>query len=368
MFGLLSLLAGSAGLIPPTDSITWTDRLPDSLQTTQTPEQQLVSWMPGPVRCDDGAEVRVIEGRRPYNSLWAGHGTQPSPMVLEFAIDPTGRPLSIRRTSPAFLAEVTAGPALASSRFEAGAVRENCSITYQPMMRPVDEAEPVELASYMMTNQKPHLPSEAYERLHASDECRPRTQPLMRAYPNFDEIPATRGVRDWTMIGFDVTASGETTNVRHLYGTGNEALAEASVEAVENSRFTKGTLRRNCSYPYWRNAAVLPPPPAPPRSPDRTDPCKALEWDRAPQRNYPTAYSARSIEGWADIAFDVATWGEIGNVRVLRAQPTDDFGEAAKRMIERSRAQKNAGLTGCETRVYYRVEGSGAPEQTSADS
>ena len=368
MFGLLSLLAGAAGLIPPTDSITWTDRLPDSLQTTQTPEQQLVSWMPGPVRCDDGAEVRVIEGRRPYNTLWNGRVTPPSEMAFEFAIDPTGRPLSIVRSSPPAYAQGTAGPALAASRFEAGAIRTGCSITYQPVMRPVDEAEPVELASYWMTNQTPRLPREAFERLHAGDECRPGTQPLMRAYPNFDEIPATRGVRDWTMIGFDVTASGETTNVRHLYGTANGALAEASVEAVANSRFTKGTLRRNCSYPYCRNAAVLPPPPAPPRSPDWTDRCKALEWDRAPQRNYPTAYSARSIEGWADIAFAVATWGEIGNVRVLRAEPTDDFGEAAKRMIERSSAQKSAGFTNCETRVRYRREGSGAPEQASVDS
>ena len=82
----------------------------------------------------------------------------------------------------------------------------------------------------------------------------------------------------------------------------------------------------------------------------------------------PHGLSARSIEGWADIAFDVATWGEIGNVRVLRAEPTDDFGEAAKRMIERSSAQKSAGFTNCETRVRYRMEGSGAPEQASVDS
>ena len=235
-------------------------------------------------------------------------------------------------------------------------------------MRPVDRAEPVELASYIMTNQTPRLPKEAYDRLRAGDECRPGTQPLMRAYPNFDDIPATPGVRDWAMIGFDVAASGETVNVHHLYGTGNDALAEASKGAVENSRFNEGPLRRNCSYPYWRTAAVLPAPPAPPRAPDWTDPCEALEWDRAPQRIYPTAYSARSIEGWADIAFDVATWGAIGNVRVLGAQPTEDFGEAAKRMIELARAQKNAGFTGCEKRVYYRMGTNGAPEQANGGS
>ena len=289
-------------------------------------------------------------------------------MVFEFAIDPTGRPLSIARTSPPVYAQGTAGPALASSRYQAGAAREGCSITYQPVMRPVDRAEPVELASYVMTNQTPRLPKEAYDRLRAGDECRPGTQPLMRAYPNFDDIPATPGVRDWAMIGFDVAASGETVNVRHLYGTGNDALAEASKEAVENSRFTEGPLRRNCSYPYWRNAAVLPAPPAPPRAPDWTDPCEALEWDRAPQRIYPTAYLARSIEGWADITYDVATWGEVGNARVLRAEPTDDFGEAAKRMIELARAQKNAGFTGCEKRVYYRMGTNGAPEQANGGS
>ena len=364
MIGLVSALLGTAALAIPPEPPVVTVGVPNADAATQ----QLVSWMPGPVHCDDGVEVPVVEGRRPYNSLWGGRGTQPSAMVFEFAIDPTGRPLSITRTSPAFLAEGTAGPALASSRFAAGAARMGCSITYQPVMKPVEQADRVELASYMMTNQTPRLPKRAYEWFRAGDECRQNTQLLMRAYPNFDEIPATPGVRDWAMIGFDVAASGETVNVRHLFGTGNDALAEASEEAVANSRFTEGPLRRNCSYPYWRNAAVLPAPPAPPRAPGWTDPCAALEWDRAPQRIFPAAYLARSIEGWADIAYDVATWGEIGNVRVLRAEPTDDFGEAARRMIERSSAQKNAGFANCETRVRYRMQESGAPEQASVDS
>ena len=366
MIGLLSLLAGATGLVPLPPPILISP--PASSRSTETPAPQLVSWIPGPVRCETGAEAPVVEGRRPYNTLWNGRGSPPSAMAFEFAIDPTGRPLSIVRTSPPAYAQGTAGPALASSRYEAGAALEGCSITYHPVMRPVDKAEPVELASYVMTNQTPRLPKEAYDRLHAGDECRPGTQPLMRAFPNFDDIPATPGVRDWAMIGFDVAASGETVNVRHLYGTGNDALAKASEEAVESSRFTEGPLRRNCSYPYWRNAAVLPAPPAPPRAPGWTDSCEALEWNREPQRIFPEAYLARSIEGWADIAYDVATWGEVGNVRVLRAEPTDDFGEAAKRMIERSSAQKNTGFTNCETRVFYRMQGSGAPEPARVDS
>ena len=37
-------------------------------------------------------------------------------------------------------------------------------------------------------------------------------------------------------------------------------------------------------------------------------------------------------------------------------------------MIERSSAQKNTGFTNCETRVFYRMQGSGAPEQASVNS
>ena len=368
MIGLLSALLGSAASAIPPEPPVVSVSVPTTSSSDGSSGQRLVSWIPGQVRCEGGAIASVVEGRRPYNTLWSGRGSEPPAMSFDFAIDATGRPISIKRTSPSYFNHGSGGAAMVSSRFAANAALDGCSITYWPVIRPVGEAELVELASYVMTNQSPRLPKEAYDRLHADDECRAGTQPILQAFPEFDRIPATPGVRDWTMIGFDVEPSGETANVRHLYGTGNEALAEAAEEAVEASRFNQGPMRHNCSYPYWRNAAVLPAPPAPPRGADWSDPCEALEWDRGPQLVFPEAYRSRSIEGWADIAYDVAPWGEIGNVRVLRAEPIDDFGEAAKRMIERSSTRKGQGFTGCETRVFYRMEGSDAPGEAGESS
>jgi hypothetical protein len=367
MIGLLSLVAAAGTVSTPVPPVV-TLRPHASSESNEAPGQQLVSWMPGPATCEGGAVAGVVEGRRPYNTLWSGRGSPPASVTFEFAIDPTGRPLSIARTSPSHVSNSTAGPALSASRFASGAARTGCSLTYRPLMRPAEKADRVELASYVMTNQTPRLPRGAYDWLRAGDECRQATQPIMRAFPEFDTIPATPGVRDWTMIGFDVMPSGETANVRQLYGTGNAPLDAAAEDAVKASRFNEGPLRRNCSYPYWRKAGLLPAPPPPPRDPEWTDPCAALEWDREPRLIFPEAYRSRSIEGWADIAYDVATWGEIGNVRILRAEPTDDFGEAAKRMIERSSAQANGGLTGCETRVFYRMEASDMPGQAGEGS
>ena len=64
------------------------------------------------------------------------------------------------------------GAAMVSSRFAANAALDGCSITYRPVMRPIEEAEPVELVSYIMTGQTPRLSREAYDRLHADAECR----------------------------------------------------------------------------------------------------------------------------------------------------------------------------------------------------
>ena len=368
MIGLLSALLGSAASAVPPEPPVVSVGVPTASASDGSSGQRLVSWMPGPVRCENGEVASVVEGRRPYNTLWSGRGSEPPAMSFDFAIDATGRPVSITRTSPSHSNHGSGAAAMVSSRFAANAALDGCSITYRPVMRPIEEAEPVELVSYVMTGQTPRLSREAYDRLHADDECRAGTQPILRAYPNFDQIPATPGVRDWTAIGFDVKPSGETSNVRHLYGTGNEPLDGAAEEAVETSRFNEGPMRHNCSYRYWRNAAVLPAPPAPPRGADWSDPCEALEWDRAPQLVFREAYRSRSIEGWADIAYDVAPWGEIGNVRILRAEPIDDFGEAAKRMIERSSKQEGQAITGCETRVFYRMEGNAASARDSESS
>jgi hypothetical protein len=52
----------------------------------------------------------------------------------------------------------------------------------------------------------------------------------------------------------------------------------------------------------------------------------------------------------------VAPWGEIGNVRVLAAQPAAAFGLAAERGLRGARlAPGKQGLTGCIDTVRFRI-------------
>ncbi len=75
-----------------------------------------------------------------------------------------------------------------------------------------------------------------------------------------------------------------------------------------------------------------------------------------PRLIYPEAYSKRSIEGWAIVAFDVAPWGELGNLRVLASQPSEDFGQQALQVLRSARkAPSQAGRVGCVDKVVFRM-------------
>ncbi|MCV0382315.1 MAG: energy transducer TonB [Erythrobacter sp.] len=323
-------------------------------------EQRMVMWMPGPAQCA-GSTQTPVSGRRPYNMLTRSDGANLKPVEYTFAIDASGRPVSIARNTEGGANE-QAGSALAASRFALGERREDCSISYVPVAKRLEDTPVVELQSYMMTNQRPRLPEEGLRKVFAGDECRRATQPLMRAYPDFSQVDATPGVRDWEMVGFDVDSEGRTQDVRNVGGTGNDDLEEAAREAVEETRFNEGPLRRNCTYPYWRGAGLLPAPDMPPSNGDERPECRDDEWATPPKLVYPEAYRARSIEGWAILHFDIAPWGEVGNVSVVAAEPSDDFGQAAKFMLERASKPEGAGAVGCEARVAYRIRADGADD------
>ncbi|WP_375291378.1 energy transducer TonB [Qipengyuania sp.] len=353
---MLGLIA-SAALAPaspqtPPPIVT----VPIHRPATTVVQQQFVTWHPGDARCDGATEVSVTV-RRPYNEIvWVGVAT-PRPVTMQFAVDESGRPLSIRQDDPVpgYRANQIS-PALAASRFAPGPARQNCTIVYTPKLDSFDDVPIPELASYVITQQKPRLPRPGFDRLRAGDECRRKTQPLVQVLPDFQSIAATPGVSDWALVGFDVTASGETRNAHILASTGNAELGQASVTAISKSRYNAGEARSGCSYPFSRNAGELPAPVMPDK-PDagREDQCEALDWAQGPRLVYPDLYRKRSIEGWAILKYDVAPWGAIGNVQILDAQPTQDFGNAAKAMLERAKKEAGTGATECMTRVRYEM-------------
>lgn len=63
------------------------------------------------------------------------------------------------------------------------------------------------------------------------------------------------------------------------------------------------------------------------------------------------------------IAFDVAPWGQTGNVRVLAAEPAAEFGDAAQQIIRGAvKPPSPTGYTGCVERVRYIIRDGGTAE------
>lgn len=312
-----------------------------------TGTRSLVSWTPGDVRCDQG----VVTGqarRRPLAHMYWGPPPSPNsapgselrPGVLRFDIDDTGRPLSIRRDGVSYAPDLA--PALAASRFAAGRKRTGCTITYTPHVTPLDQAPVADLIAYTLSPESGRLPKEGWARTRREGNCdaRPVPQPLLRALPDFRKLPATPGVKDWSMVDYEIDAEGQPRQASVPHSTGNKALDQAAITAVEQSRFTPGA-RTGCRYPYAT----------------------------APRLTYPVAYNRRQVEGWAILSFDVARWGDIGNVKVLAAQPSEDFGTHAVQVMRTARFQPSStGLSGCVERLSFVTGPNSTPEPTAPPS
>lgn len=344
-----------------------------SIASPPSSPPMLLSWTPAEVRCD-GVVIAGTPIRRPWNQLVSGNVRTPMPVTLDFAIDATGRPLSIVRQSAEFVSfQQDIGAALAASRFMAGAPRMKCSVAYVPHAEPLDSAPIDDLVSYSITPISGRLPKQGWDRIRTNGTCgdNPRPRPLVRAFPDYREVPATPGVRDWSLISYDMNGEGRPFNLRVAHGTGNRALDGAALKAVRGSRFTQGK-RTHCLYPYWRAPARLEAPEKPEtesfRAADAACAAKT-EWTTRPKLVFPQPYRRRAIEGWAIVRYDLAPWGEVGNVKILASEPTEDFGAQAMQIIRSGRAAPSPqGATGCVDAVRFSMpsdDGASAKEQAA---
>ncbi len=325
--------------------------------------RQMLAWNPGEVRCDgvaiDGAALR------PAVEIAFFDPQRVRAVSYHFTIDAAGRTHSIARDTSEFSPiGQDIGPALAASRFAAGTKRENCLIEYVPKFDTLASVPIADLVAYSIHPAGPKLPKEGWDRIGAVGNCRdrPRPAPLLSGHPEFLKLKATPGARDWSLVGYDTDADGRPVEVRIAYGTGNDELDAAAKEAIRVSRFTGGA-RTGCLHPYWRSAGTLPAPAAP--AEEQMRPANAVcpakvEWASRPTTQYPPAYRKRAIEGWAIVAFDTAPWGEVGNVKVLDAQPSADFGQQAMTIVRSGRVAPSAqGASGCVETVKFLMPVSG---------
>ncbi|HUD95771.1 TonB family protein [Sphingobium sp.] len=353
----LTLASTSARSIPPAPPIA-------------DGKRQLIRWMPGEVRCG-GEKIMAVRMQQPFDSM--GFARPAVAQAYRFRIDEEGRPLSIVNDRGARFSALTddVEAALTASRFTAGAARTECRVEYRSQATPLEEAPAVDLMAYSLSPISGPMPAAAWKRLVSDGStclAAPRPAPLNRAFPDFNALPATPGTRDWTMVGYDLDAKGRPVRPHVVAGTDNAALDKASVKAVRASRFTGGA-RTGCLYPYWRTPATMAAPAIPETDMGRPKEAKCdvdRDWAVQPRLAYPAAYRRRAIEGWAVIAYDVAPWGETGNVRVLASEPSAAFGEQAVQMIRAARKASSAsGASGCIEKVRFVI---GAEDRTEEAS
>jgi TonB family protein len=321
------------------------------------PQPTLTIWRAGTTRCG-GEPVAATQGPSPLPTLgWSG--TRDAPLRATFRIDATGRPLGIHREARRFGQDMgDMLPALAAARFATGVARNACSIVFTPDQLPVDDVPLAIAMAYTLFPTGSPAPEGLWRRIRPADtSCfEPAPAQLNRAYPDFTTIAGQRGRPLWSMVGYDIDADGKPVRIHTVSGSRSNALDAASRRAVKQSRFGKGA-RHGCLYPYWRIADPLPAPEPPAREsmPAQPEACKALgAWVRAPRLVYPDEYRRRGIEGWAILSYDVAPWGALGNIKVIAAEPTADFGEAALNMFTGlSRNPSGTGASGCVERVRY---------------
>jgi hypothetical protein len=321
----------------------------------------LVSWTVDGIACDDGAQPAFVRAPDPVPTLGYGYDARVPTLTAIFRIDVEGRPLGVARQGTEFVAGADdVLPALVAARFGGGAPHRACSVRFVSVRQPVATAAPELAMAYTLFPAYSPAPRAVWERTRpVGSTCfEPAAAPLLRAFPDFKAMPGESGLRGWSMVGFDLDANGRPLRPHVVAGTGFAPLDAASVKAVAASRFEKGA-RTGCLYPYYRNAQMLAPPPAP--ETESLKPAGAtcprdLPFVKAPVLTFPDNYRRRSIEGWAVMAYDVAPWGAIGNIRVLAAEPAAEFGEAGRRVL--ADATKPAGTTGyvgCVDKVVFRM-------------
>lgn len=303
-----------------------------------------IAWTVGEVRCGGRLEPAVAPPE-PDPMLAAGGAAGLRRVTLGFRIDADGRPLSIARADPATWATADLAPALAAARFAPGAERLDCTIGFTPTA--VDVDRPATAIIVRTPTLIAVRPPASYDQ---TPPCPwPTELPVMtivRATP-----PPLPGRLQWMVFGFDIDAGGKAVGMRPLGGNAVAALTEAARIYTAEAVHPAGA-RANCYSQVGVGPERLRAPPLPDRAsmaPPAGASCPAgVAWLRRPEAGYPPPYDARSIDGWAVVAFDVAPSGEVGAARVLRSEPTADFGEAAVASLRTARAQPTpGGQAGC---------------------
>ncbi|WP_165186231.1 energy transducer TonB [Caulobacter soli] len=283
--------------------------------------------------------------------------------VLTFAIDADGRPTDIRKVGPGRSSDASdpSIAALASWRFASGAPASGCQVALTSQRVPLVQARRADLLE-LIAFERRNTPPAVREAVSKVGDCglAPRRLPKTIAYPDLRRFNDRDLNPAWAAVTYDIDADGAPRDVRVETQSGDPALADAAAAAIAGSRFQPGKPVKAC---YGTFAATPRDTPAPPRPTltsferpgDKCDVTKAA-LNLPAAKNYPRAYAARKVAGWAYLRFDVAPWGQVGNVEVLASEPSAAFGEAARGLLWSAHPAAPAeGYRGCIVPVVYAI-------------
>lgn len=349
---LLIIAAQAAPAVPPP---------PPVVQTVRPTARKLDVWEASEIACDNGENLSgdTIHRVQPTRYLAFGRGSEA--VDYTFVLGREARALSITRSpedEPLGRANDFA-PAIAGSVFPAFEDETKCRVTFTKTAIPLDEASMEDLVLFRVSGRPASVPKEVWDK-HFPGDCRasPSRRPLNIAYPDFRTIEKTPGAPDWVIYRYGSDAQGRPTNIEIVDSSGSSELNEAGVDALTRSQWTGGA-RTGCLHYYWAASDVVQAsePPEQESFGDAPIACDLPgRWELEPRLTYPNNFQRRGIEGWAVLRFDVAPWGEIGNVEVLDAQPATEFGDAASKILDNAKFRPMGnGLTGCIDRVFFRL-------------
>lgn len=349
------------------------------------PKPLVVTFSPAPshVICKDGsATVAESEPFLPGTAFQfrpdAKTTPQPKSYTLKFSIDGGGRALSIEGPgdgraeqsfeSGSFEDSSDLEAALATWRFVTSRPLTGCTLAVAGTRIAAEAAPPIMLLAmaraahgFMFADgadlAKRALP--AGSNCYKGPPLRPRTQ----SFPDWDRLRLRSGTISQALIAYDIDAAGAPINVRATASSGKATVDEELLRSVRDSRFAP-TARAGCVAAFWETAD---PPLLAPRAPMSSmhrpagstcppDILKRLVF--AHPQVFPPAFQRRNIEGWGLMGFDVSPWGEVGNVKVIDAQPGKAFGEAAMGLLREAKVKDaKVGYVGCVALTAFSMEG-----------
>ncbi|MEO0440789.1 MAG: TonB family protein [Pseudomonadota bacterium] len=293
-------------------------------------------------------------------------------LMLEFDINDLGQAVNIRSEvipeKGALLAIwlPDAIPVLATWQFAKNQPREACQLQLALNTNTVadtDMATLIKLRALKLTSDKTARRQIARRIISPDATClkKPRPRFLVRNSPDYLALSSNPGAINYVALVHDIDAEGRVINIRNSGNSGHAELNQAAEQSLVSNQYatSRDPARTGCPRYYKMSPKKTVTYAKPEEETAPAETCKGLpeDWIKKPDVEYPKNFLRRSIEGWAEIQFDVAPWGQVGNVSVLRAEPSTTIGDGAKRAIQVARkAASERGYTGCIEMVRFEMK------------